>query len=147
MNYRGGAEGFLYLGAGLLDQIAALEWVQEDIGVLDGDPRQGQHQRAPGAHWRRCQQPPFLRVRHLEAILPRYSMAMRASGVDRGGINDRLGCLRCVNLTINMIIDIEYAAPAIERRPAMVVPALPPTVVGSSVGAIHSGIVTFKSTA
>ena len=52
-----------------------------------------------------------------------------------------------VNLTINTIIDTEYAAPAIERRPAIVVPALPPTVVASSVGAICPGIVTFKSTA
>jgi hypothetical protein len=52
-----------------------------------------------------------------------------------------------VNLSINTIIDTEYAVPAIERRPAMVVPALPPTVVASSVGAICPGIVTFKSTA
>jgi carboxylesterase type B len=43
INYRVGAEGFLYLGdgvtnPGLLDQIAALEWVQENIGALGGDP-------------------------------------------------------------------------------------------------------------
>jgi carboxylesterase type B len=43
INYRVGAEGFLYLGdgianLGLLDQIAALEWVQENIGALGGDP-------------------------------------------------------------------------------------------------------------
>jgi carboxylesterase 2/para-nitrobenzyl esterase len=43
INYRVGAEGFLYLddgvaNLGLLDQIAALEWVQENIGVLGGDP-------------------------------------------------------------------------------------------------------------
>ena len=42
INYRVGAEGFLYLGdgvanLGLLDQIAALEWVQENIGALGGD--------------------------------------------------------------------------------------------------------------
>ena len=44
INYRVGAEGFLYLGdgvanLGLLDQVAALEWVQENIGVFGGDPR------------------------------------------------------------------------------------------------------------
>ncbi len=43
INYRVGAEGFLYLGAGnanrgLLDQIAALEWVQENIAAFGGDP-------------------------------------------------------------------------------------------------------------
>lgn len=43
INYRVGAEGFLYLGdgvanLGLLDQIAALEWVQGNIGALGGDP-------------------------------------------------------------------------------------------------------------
>jgi para-nitrobenzyl esterase len=44
INYRVGAEGFLSLGdgianLGLLDQIAALEWVQENIGRFGGDPR------------------------------------------------------------------------------------------------------------
>jgi para-nitrobenzyl esterase len=43
INYRVGAEGFLYLGdgvanVGLLDQIAALEWVHENIAALGGDP-------------------------------------------------------------------------------------------------------------
>jgi para-nitrobenzyl esterase len=43
INYRVGAEGFLYLcdglaNLGLLDQIAALEWVQENIGAFGGDP-------------------------------------------------------------------------------------------------------------
>lgn len=43
LNYRVGADGFLYLGgasanAGLLDQIAALEWVQGDIAGFGGDP-------------------------------------------------------------------------------------------------------------
>ncbi|MEG3851221.1 carboxylesterase/lipase family protein [Microcoleus sp. herbarium19] len=43
INYRVGAEGFLYLGdgntnRGLLDQIAALEWVQENIAAFGGDP-------------------------------------------------------------------------------------------------------------
>jgi para-nitrobenzyl esterase len=43
INYRVGADGFLYLGdeianLGLLDQIAALEWVQENIAVFGGDP-------------------------------------------------------------------------------------------------------------
>jgi para-nitrobenzyl esterase len=42
INYRVGAEGFLYLGdgianLGLLDQIAALEWVRENIGAFGGD--------------------------------------------------------------------------------------------------------------
>ena len=37
INYRVGAEGFLYLGdgianLGLLDQVAALEWVRDNIG-------------------------------------------------------------------------------------------------------------------
>jgi carboxylesterase 2/para-nitrobenzyl esterase len=43
INYRVGAEGFLYLAdgianLGLLDQIAALEWVSENIAVFGGDP-------------------------------------------------------------------------------------------------------------
>jgi carboxylesterase type B len=43
INYRVGAEGFLYLGdgianLGLLDQIAALEWVRNNIGRFGGDP-------------------------------------------------------------------------------------------------------------
>jgi carboxylesterase 2/para-nitrobenzyl esterase len=42
-NYRVGAEGFLYLGdgvanLGLLDQIAALEWVRDNIAAFGGDP-------------------------------------------------------------------------------------------------------------
>ncbi|WP_041682006.1 carboxylesterase/lipase family protein [Cupriavidus sp. DF5525] len=45
INYRVGAEGFLYLGdglanLGLLDQIAALEWVQQNIDAFGGDPGQ-----------------------------------------------------------------------------------------------------------
>ena len=43
INYRVGAEGFLYLGEGaanlgLLDQAAALEWVRENIAAFGGDP-------------------------------------------------------------------------------------------------------------
>lgn len=43
INYRVGADGFLYLGEGdanlgLLDQIAALEWVQDNIKAFGGDP-------------------------------------------------------------------------------------------------------------
>ncbi|MFD0662358.1 carboxylesterase/lipase family protein [Thermocatellispora tengchongensis] len=43
INYRMAAEGFLYLGdgvanLGLLDQIAALRWVQENIAAFGGDP-------------------------------------------------------------------------------------------------------------
>lgn len=43
INYRLGADGFLYLGAGnanrgLLDQIAALQWVQDNITAFGGDP-------------------------------------------------------------------------------------------------------------
>jgi carboxylesterase 2/para-nitrobenzyl esterase len=43
IGYRVGAEGFLYLGdgvpnLGLLDQIAALEWVQKNIAAFGGDP-------------------------------------------------------------------------------------------------------------
>lgn len=43
INYRVGAEGFLYLGdghanLGLLDQIAALAWVRDNIAAFGGDP-------------------------------------------------------------------------------------------------------------
>ncbi len=43
IGYRVGAEGFLYLGdgianLGLLDQIAALEWVRDNIAAFGGDP-------------------------------------------------------------------------------------------------------------
>lgn len=43
INYRVGAEGFLYLGdgtanLGLLDQLAALAWVQDNIAAFGGDP-------------------------------------------------------------------------------------------------------------
>ena len=45
INWRTGADGFLYLGEdddganlGLLDQIAALRWVQENIRAFGGDP-------------------------------------------------------------------------------------------------------------
>jgi len=43
INYRLAAEGFLFLGdgvanLGLLDQLAALRWVQENIGAFGGDP-------------------------------------------------------------------------------------------------------------
>lgn len=44
LNYRLGADGFLYLGEhsnrGLLDQIAALEWVRDNIEAFGGDPDQ-----------------------------------------------------------------------------------------------------------
>lgn len=43
INYRVGPEGFLHLGTentnrGLLDQIAALEWVRDNIAAFGGDP-------------------------------------------------------------------------------------------------------------
>jgi carboxylesterase type B len=43
INWRVGAEGFLYLGdgianLGLLDQVAALEWVRDNISGFGGDP-------------------------------------------------------------------------------------------------------------
>jgi carboxylesterase type B len=46
ITYRVGAEGFLYLGEeganrGLLDQIAALHWVQENITAFGGAPSVG----------------------------------------------------------------------------------------------------------
>jgi len=44
INYRVGADGFLHLGErnsnrGLLDQVAALQWVQDNIASFGGDPR------------------------------------------------------------------------------------------------------------
>jgi para-nitrobenzyl esterase len=45
INYRLGADGFLYTGEGpanlgMLDQVAALEWVQDNIAAFGGDPAQ-----------------------------------------------------------------------------------------------------------
>jgi para-nitrobenzyl esterase len=46
INWRTGADGFLYLGEdddanlGLLDQVAALTWVRDHIGAFGGDPGQ-----------------------------------------------------------------------------------------------------------
>lgn len=44
LNYRLGPDGFMYLGEhsnrGLLDQIAALEWVRDNISAFGGDPGQ-----------------------------------------------------------------------------------------------------------
>jgi para-nitrobenzyl esterase len=45
INYRLGADGFLWVGEGvpnlgLLDQIAALEWVRDNIAAFGGDPQQ-----------------------------------------------------------------------------------------------------------
>lgn len=45
INYRLGADGFLWVGEGapnlgLLDQIAALEWVRDNIAAFGGDPEQ-----------------------------------------------------------------------------------------------------------
>ena len=47
INWRVGADGFLYLGdgdeganLGLLDQVASLQWVAENIAAFGGDPRQ-----------------------------------------------------------------------------------------------------------
>lgn len=45
ISYRVGAEGFLYLGdglanLGLLDQVAALAWVRDNIAAFGGDPAQ-----------------------------------------------------------------------------------------------------------
>jgi para-nitrobenzyl esterase len=39
INYRLGPLGFLYGNFGLEDQIAALEWVQRNVGAFGGDPR------------------------------------------------------------------------------------------------------------
>ena len=44
INYRLGADGFLWFGEGipnlgLLDQVAALEWVRDNIAAFGGDPR------------------------------------------------------------------------------------------------------------
>ena len=67
-----------------------------------------------------------------------------------GAVSDFGGVIDFISLTAGWAgprVGDSEAAPAIERRPAMVVPALPPTVVASSVGAICPGIVTFKSTA
>jgi para-nitrobenzyl esterase len=43
INYRLGADGFLFLGdgvanTGMLDQVAALQWVQDNIAAFGGDP-------------------------------------------------------------------------------------------------------------
>src|SRR5919202_4624608 len=45
INYRLGVDGFLFLGdgvanLGLLDQVAALEWVRDNIAAFGGDPDQ-----------------------------------------------------------------------------------------------------------
>jgi para-nitrobenzyl esterase len=69
INYRLGALGFLHLASrlgaalpatgneGLLDQIAALEWVRDEIAAFGGDPANvtifgesaGSHERGPAA--------------------------------------------------------------------------------------------------
>ena len=55
INYRVGAEGFLYLergnpNLGLLDQIAALEWVRDNIAAFGGDRQRDDLRRVGGRH-------------------------------------------------------------------------------------------------
>ena len=54
LNYRLGASGFLYVGDrpgsgnfGILDQIAALQWVQDNIAAFGGHPRESQWPASP----------------------------------------------------------------------------------------------------
>jgi para-nitrobenzyl esterase len=116
INYRLGALGFLYLGApadrldavenrGLLDQVAALEWVQENIAGFGGDPRRVTV--FGGSAGAGC-------ILHL-LVMPRAKGLFRAAIVQSAGVDFTLDAARAVRVRETFLSCLGVGAKEIQK--------------------------------